>query len=723
MKPNSESRMDRNGLLYELTSSLDVFAMLHQYLDACLDSILHTLDISVGLICLIQDNQVSIVGQRGLDAFVEEMACQLSRPRVCELGDQPTIIGWDPHSSSSTILRALIKQGETRALVIPIVFRNLTLGYVSVAVPDDATLNANDQAYWRTVGSILGLTVSNEQFATQLERQVRESQMLYRVSQRFVSTPDLDSLLNLIVHSAVDTIDKANNCVLHLYDETTDELVPRALSLVGQIIASHSTGRSRMHMGQGIAGYALKVGHVVNIADVDQDPRFVRIGESRSFASMLAAPLLLNERRIGTLSVDSHEPHAFSSTDARLLMTLATQAAAAIENARLVNDLQKSLTDLKATQAQLIQSEKLSAIGQLIAGVAHELNNPLTAVIGYAQLLQTSEGLDPEIANDLSRIYTQAQRAAKIVQNLLTFARQHSTVREFVDINDILDRTIELRDYQIRVENIEIVKQLDTDVFATGDPNQLQQVFLNLINNAMDSLVEQPGSGGHISVTSKHQGDTVQVRVRDDGPGISTDARKHLFEPFYTTKEVGKGTGLGLSICFGIISQHNGQIYLDETDTDGTTFVVELPAAHRPDTGRVSQPDQLLQKKGGKRVLVVDDELAIASVIERALLQNGHKVWLARNGEQALARIEERQNSGEHFDLVVCDVKMPGLSGPDLYRELSKSQPELAERTIFITGDTLSPNTQQFLDQTQVRCLTKPFTLREFREATSTFLG
>jgi len=279
-----------------------------------------------------------------------------------------------------------------------------------------------DLGYLQSMGRAIGLAVENASLYQEMQQRLRESQTLYEISRAFSSTLDLDALLGLIVRSIVDTIDAADNCVLHLLEEATGELHPRALSFADEV-RPIPAGRSHMRIGEGVAGIALAKGELVNIPDVASDNRFVRVGRVREFSSMVVAPLRMGERRLGTLSVDSTRTGAFSRGDERLIAMVATQAAAALENARLVHDLQQSLEDLKQTQAKLVQSAKLSAVGQLIAGVAHELNNPLTAVMGYAQLLRDTPGLDEVVSRDLGKIYTQAERAAKIVQNLLTFAR------------------------------------------------------------------------------------------------------------------------------------------------------------------------------------------------------------------------------------------------------------------------------------------------------------
>jgi signal transduction histidine kinase/CheY-like chemotaxis protein len=602
---------------------------------------------------------------------------------------------------------------------LPLLAHTEPVGCLILGV-ETATLHERDHSFLRTMGRAIGLAIDNAQLYQQMERRLRESQTLYEISRALSSTLDLDALLHLIVRLAVDTIANADNGVLHLLDQETGELHPRALSFIGEVRPDRS-GRSGMRIGEGVAGIALERGELMNVPDVSKDERFVRVGEMRHFASMIVVPLKMAERRLGTLSIDSKRPNAFTTSDEQLLTTLAAQATVALENARLVHDLQKSLLNLKQTQAQLIQSAKLSAIGQLIAGVAHELNNPLTAVMGYTQLVQTTPGLDRLVQRDLRKIYDQASRAAKIVQNLLTFAREYRTERQAIDVNEILRRTLELRLYQLQVENISVeTKFAPGELVTWADGNQLQQVFLNLINNAQDAMVAHRG-GGHLCLATWREGDMIRIEVADDGPGLSPEARRHLFEPFFTTKEVGRGTGLGLSICFGIISEHGGEIQVHSEPQKGTTVSVLLPAAHeerlRPPTTTEAEAPRIANgaQRLSYRTLVVDDERDVAQLLQRLLLDRGYEVVLAANGEEALRELSGADDRS--FDLIISDIKMPGLDGCELYAHLKDIAPELRHRILFITGDTLSPTTSAFLEHSGLPHLNKPFGLNELSRA------
>jgi signal transduction histidine kinase len=239
-------------------------------------------------------------------------------------------------------------------------------------------------------------------------------------------------------------------------------------------------------------------------------------------------------------------------------------------------ELRRTLGDLRQMQTQLIQTEKLSALGLLISGVAHEINNPLTVVLGYAELLMETHG-PPEFRRDLERIRNEALRIKRIVQNLLTFARDHKPERQLVDVNEILRQTLALREHEVRLGNVAVHTRLDEGIPAlTADAHQLRQVFLNLILNAEQAMTEATGRGTLEVVSGFHPPSTVRVAITDSGPGIPAEHLPKIFDPFFTTKGVGKGTGLGLSVSYGIVKEHGGEIRV-ASRPGRTTFTVELP--------------------------------------------------------------------------------------------------------------------------------------------------
>ncbi len=393
-----------------------------------------------------------------------------------------------------------------------------------------------------------------------------------------------------------------------------------------------------------------------------------------------------------------------------------------VENLKMSRaQLEKTVETLKTTQAQLVQSEKLSAIGEFVAGVTHELNNPLTAVIGFAELLQQSK-IGEQHRRHLEFIVLSAQRCHKIVQSLLSFARQHPPERKWVQLNDLVETTLSFVNYELHTSNIKVIRLLDPLLpKVLADPHQLQQVFLNIINNARQAI-EDYRPDGQLRVSTGTVEGRARVTIQDNGPGISAENLSRIFNPFFTTKEVGKGTGLGLSLSYGIIQEHGGTIAVRSQEGEGTAFIIDLPitrdsaGGERAQAGAGKRP--ALELEGhGRRVLLIDDEESILELAREILTTSGYQVDTALDGEKALQQLQHTQ-----YDLILCDWKMPGLSGQQFYQQLQAASPQTAARVVFMTGDVVNEKTQQFLRQNGKVCLSKPFSLDEFRAAVRTVI-
>jgi two-component system NtrC family sensor kinase len=379
----------------------------------------------------------------------------------------------------------------------------------------------------------------------------------------------------------------------------------------------------------------------------------------------------------------------------------------------------KDISNEKLLRQQLIQSEKLSAIGELISGIAHELNNPLTGVMGYSQLLQLRKDLDERVRESLLKINNLAMRCQKIVQNLLSFARKQKPERTMSSVNDILERTIELRNYELAVNNIEIVRELDRNLPKTiADSHQLQQVFLNVITNAEYAMLQAHGRG-RLVIRSRpdHQNNRIVVEIADDGPGIPEAQIPKIFDPFFTTKEVGKGTGLGLSLSYGIIKEHGGNIYAVSRPGEGATFFIELPIISRLLEDVAVYPELLPQALQfdnlvrNKRILIVDDERYILDFFIEIFKMFPMQVDTAGDGRVAMEMLANNE-----YDLIITDFKMPQMNGRELFQWIQEKRPQLARRIIFITGDTVSADTQSFFENNSNLYLAKPFKIEEVKE-------
>ncbi len=378
-------------------------------------------------------------------------------------------------------------------------------------------------------------------------------------------------------------------------------------------------------------------------------------------------------------------------------------------------ELQQTVNTLKTTQQQLVQSEKLSAVGEFVAGVAHELNNPLAAVMGFSELLRNTN-TDEKQKRHLDLIFKSSQRCQKIVQSLLSFARRHQPERKPVSVNLLIEDVLEIVAYQLRSSNVQVTCRLASNLpLVMADGHQVQQVLLNLLNNARQAI-EAHQAGGQIIITTQTRGEIICIGVQDNGPGIPPENIQRIFDPFFTTKEVGKGTGLGLSLCYGLIKEHGGNITVTSQPGAGATFTIELPATAGTSAAdkNVSDHEPSVNPKegAGKTVLLVDDEEMLLEMIRDDFRRHGYTVLTAGNGEAAL-----RELHGQPIDAICCDIKMPGLNGRQLYDWIRSTRPQFARRVVFMTGDIINESLQLFLEQENVTCLNKPFHLRDLRQA------
>jgi signal transduction histidine kinase/CheY-like chemotaxis protein len=565
--------------------------------------------------------------------------------------------------------------------------------------------------------------------------QIAQLRLMLEVSRNLNSTLDLDTLLSLIIKVAAEVTGTEAASII-LLDEKTGEL-----NFEASTNADPAELRAMpVPLDSSIAGWIVRHNQPLVVSDTSKDPRYyARVAHKTRFdvRSILGVPLQVKDKTIGALEVlNKSGDSSFSKQDLETLEALAAQAAIAIENARLYKDLQDQMRALQKAQTRLVQSEKLAAVGELVAGVAHELNNPLTSIIGFAHLLQQSN-LDDQSRQDLDKVLVQAQRAAGIVRGLLDFARQRPSEKKPIQVNAVLRGILEFLAYELRTNNIEHSTDFCPDLPLTmADPFQLQQVFVNLANNACQAM-RKAHRGGHLTVTtelrpstfnSQHASaePTIWVTIQDDGPGIPDYLLSSIFDPFFTTKPEGQGTGLGLAVCHGIVSEHGGDIWAESEPDHGATFFVELPVVkpelshqarnrHRSDHIQAAVSDTSICQNGD-RVLVIDDEEDLLGFLTRALQREGYRVDAVSDGETALAHLADTD-----YKLIICDIRMPGLSGPEIFRRVQERDPASARRFMFITGDTVGAGTQRFLDEAGVAYLCKPFGLADFISHLHTF--
>ncbi len=549
---------------------------------------------------------------------------------------------------------------------------------------------------------------------------LKELSSFLEISSRVNNLSGLDETLNLITKNTLQCL-QGDQATLLLVDVKTKILITKAAAGTGTDFTFKDRGRT----GERIAGWVARERKPLLLAGADEFRRFVgATAESDLLVSAISVPLIVGDAVQGVLTVstvDRRRNRLFTEYDLKLLQLFAGYAASCIHNARLCeeikvkNDKLASSTEvLKHTQDHLIQTEKLTAVGEMIGGVAHELNNPLTAILGYAQLIQSLDG-PAEFKEFASHIRGETERCKKIVENFLSLARRNGSAKTACDVNELIMMILNLKKHSLNEHGIEVSTDLDPQLPPiVADPHRLRQVLVNIITNA-DQAIQQTDGERLLTIVTSSDGLAVRIRFTDSGPGIPAEILPRIFDPFFTTKDIGNGSGLGLSICYGIVREHGGTISVESEPGHGSSFTVELPAKVEAanESKGPSEPAVAPESSSSRqRILVVDDEERILSLFARFLASEGYRTDVARNGAEALTHVR-----GQSYGAVILDVNLGAEDGRELYRGLVEIQPALQNRVLFISGDLESPPIAEFLEKTGHPCIAKPFQLDEVKAA------
>lgn len=440
-----------------------------------------------------------------------------------------------------------------------------------------------------------------------------------------------------------------------------------------------------------------------------------------SFRSYLGIPLHMHHQITGILEIFFSHPLSPAHEDQNFFETIANRISIALENSHLYAELQQKINALHAAQEQLIQQEKMAALGELVAGVAHELNNPITTILGFAQMMK-QDANQPALISDLDEIILQATHASNIIHGLLDFSRQNQPNRMPVQVNELLEKSLKLAGLDLRARRIKLTKNLSPSLpLIEADEHQLLQVFINIIRNACDAMenthdaeltiltdwmpVEMNGKGENLPPG-------VRVIFKDNGPGIPESILHRLFFPFFTTKKQDKGTGLGLSISYGIVTAHQGSITAENNPDGGASFTIFLPLQSK-DFPAVKEQEKIKAVNEfsaiKSTILLIEDEIPLAKILSRALANNGFSVSVAHSGKEALDLLENQV-----FDLIVSDYFLTDINGMELFHQVRLRQPDVKNRFCLMTGDIVNPTLQEFLTENQLAYLLKPFDISQF---------
>ncbi len=498
---------------------------------------------------------------------------------------------------------------------------------------------------------------------------------------------------------------------------------------VGRGLQEAGRGPVEVKVGEGIAGKVVEMGEAVVVEDIEKDPRFGQASDPRyGGGSFICMPLRVGERIVGVVNLAKKEvapgsTGVFSQTDLQFLNALATYTAYAVDNARLFEEAQQAAQRLQEVvedqklrltlaQQQMIQAAKLSALGELVAGVAHELNNPLTVLVGASEILEQQA---PEGLKEYAQMIREATDAARhIVRGLLTFGRQMPLERRHVMLDDLIEKALALTSADLRIESVKVDRDMAADLPPVwADGHQLQQVLVNLVTNAKQAMAELPEAERRLKLTTRALGvDRVRILVEDTGPGIPSEVLPKIFDPFVTTKG-SAGTGLGLSISYGIIREHGGQITADSRPGHGATFTIDLPVGTAA-SGALSEAGGQALRLDGMRILIVERDQAVQKILLEHLEPTGCTALTVASADEA------RQQLRDGIDLVVADFNLDGVDWLELLGQVAASGTAVGHRFIFITAGPIGEEADTALRNAGAALLYKPFTGDQFLDAVRT---
>jgi signal transduction histidine kinase/ActR/RegA family two-component response regulator/putative methionine-R-sulfoxide reductase with GAF domain len=459
---------------------------------------------------------------------------------------------------------------------------------------------------------------------------------------------------------------------------------------------------------------AMKTGKVVLDDEFESGKGSHSVQGEEPIRHVLGFPLKANLQTLGAFCVGSST--SFNEKRISLLNAVSETVANAVYRQSVFDSMQVHLETLRATKIQLVQSEKLAAIGELVAGVAHELNNPLTTITLSAELL-LQQSVNEQDIYDLGKIVSESQRAAKIVKSLLDFSRQHAPERQPVEINPLLKSTTDLVSWELVKNNINWRLSFASDLPVTvADPNQLKQVFINVINNSVQAIKKHRKSGEILLTTEvgpslffgtgSKEDDVIRIIFSDSGPGIPPAVLPKIFDPFFTTKSANEGTGLGLSVCHGIITEHKGHIWAENIDEGGARILIEIPII-QPDKTTKNYDNYLKSKAAtSEHLLIIEDEESVLEVMHRALMRKGFIVDGVGSGAEGLECIKNNT-----YALIICDIRMSGMNGFEFYQAATRIDPRLGKMIVFTSGDSVKPEYSNFIKLTGATFIPKPFEL------------
>jgi len=606
-------------------------------------------------------------------------------------------------------VRARMKQDGLRAvLAIPLLVQTgEVFGGLAVFYRDERQFADADVELLSAFGAQASVAVENARSFDQLALKAQHDEALQDFCQRLLEATEERQILEDAVRTARDLL--GAECVgVFLFDPAAGCLRLQAglgwqPGTVGTLTISPSN--------ESFAGYTFVHKKIVQVEDLAAEGRFLIPPHlvAHGIRAGIDVPLGVRDQPVGVLAAYYQSPHRFGDEESRALTSLAHQTALALEKVRLYAELQTNLRRLKETQAQLIQADKLKALGTLLSGMAHELNNPLSTIQLSVQLLKRQHTLPENIRNRMEIVEEECERAARIIRELLVFARRKPPERKPVHLDEVVRAALNLQAPEFDFNGIRLVAELAPLAPILGDTHQMQQVLLNLFSNATHAMKAAHGRGV-LTVRCGPREGWATVEVEDDGPGIPPENLNRVFDPFFTTKGVGEGTGLGLSLSIGIVEAHGGTMQVANVPGGGARFTLRLPLGAETEPTAAARPAVSAPARRA-RILVVEDEAALRGLLTEVLTGLGHTVDEAATGQATLTHLQQVD-----YDMVALDLKLPDADGKAIWHWICENRPKLVPGVLFMTGDTMSVETQRFLQEADRPVLSKPLAIDQITQ-------
>ena len=608
---------------------------------------------------------------------------------------------WKDYENHPNGLKELESCHFKEVLGVPLIVREMIIGTMVISSSDpEVHFYQNEIDLLYNFAHQAAIAIGNAKLYEDSLAKIRQLTTLYEMGKTLSSTLDLDNLFKKALELLKDRLGYTA-CAILLLDREREELyMKQALGANAEQLK-----KVKFRVGiDGIVGWAAKTGELVYLPDVSKDSRYIPGG--LSIKSEAAFPLKARDQLCGVLNIESDELNGFDEEDLKTLSSFASQMSISIENAQLFSDLKQTLQELKQAQDQIVQAEKLRAMGEMASGVAHDFNNVLAVVLGNIQLLlHQLDRLSPEeVREGLKVIERSSKDGAETIRRIQEFTGVRRD-REFValSLNEIVMEVVSITQPrwkdQTQKKGIQVglTTQLGEIPMIMGNPPELREVLTNIVFNAVDAMPK----GGEVIITTQPQAeDWVEVRIADTGIGMTEEVIKRVFDPFFTTKGV-TNSGLGMSVSYGIIKRHGGEILIESKLGKGTSFVIHLPTGYGEEEAVVKEVAPVKESRQA-RILVIDDEDSVRDVLSRMLKAKGHQVAVAANGEEGIERFRS-----EPFDLVFTDLGMPKLSGWDVGKTIKTINPKVP--IAMITGWGVELDRQKLSENGIDLSIAKPF--------------